>query len=530
MSAAPSSSSSSPALLAASATSDPASLSPFPISRLYRHALESVLSFSSLQEINRLQLVCKGWMTAARTAPSVRGGVPDRVPLSSVLNSPLLRHVTRWRCEANVQLDNEMLRQIQQRLPQMDALDCRMFRPLLPPGETLLFPARLRRVDLLVIRPAKAFDLNSALRNLADLPVLETLSLQLSHLVSAMSFEPLVQCSTLRQFELRWARSRQELTDAHVDSIRRIASLEALSIEGMDLPLLTRLTRRPHALRWRRITAENGDVLLNDDDGARKALGSLQSLQYLRARLVGNTVDFLLHLPQLTSLHLDCYAIDSSTTDRLARGLQACSLLTHLHIRAGHLTSGLLEQILPCMPQLQRLELWSQDRLTSLSFLSKSPYLPSRLVALELNICVNLHPSELRHLDALQYMRECRMPHCFTQRLDEAELLSFTPPSERLPQLQSFEYMHEFWTWRSLEPQRQAMVGAKPAATSAAAAAPLVESAVSRLCSLHLQRIFSFCHKHDLPAVTAVSRVWMRAATTMRIRAGLGDNFRRRLS
>ena len=504
-------------------SSDASASPPFPITRLYRHALESVLSFSSLPELNRLQLVCKGWMAAARTAPSVRGSMPDRYPLSSVLASPLLRHVTRWRCDAQVQLDNAMLDELTKRLPQMDEIDCRMFRPLAK-GETLRFPQRLRRVDLLVIRPAKAFDLNSAMRSLSELPALETLSLQLSHLVPAVNFDLLTGCAMLRALELRWARSRQELTDAHVDSIRRIASLESLSIEGMDLPLLTRLTRRPHTLRWRRITSETGEVLIDNDNEAREALWSLPSLQFLRARLVGNTADFLSHLPQLTSLHLDCYAIESaSQPEILARGLRACALLTHLHLRAGYLTSQLLEQCLCCMSRLQRLELWSQDRLVSLRFLSSSPGLASSLLSLELNICLNLHPSELRHLDALQSLIDCRLHECFGCRLRDAELASLTPPSARLPRLQTFEYTHEFWTWRSLEAQRQAMVAQpRPAlglATVPTESATGVGAAVSRLHSEHLQRIFPFCDERaDLQPVATVCRSWAHAVKVMRLR------------
>jgi len=88
-----------------------------PVSRLHRHALESVFAFLNLRELHSVLSVSCRWQAAVLSMRSIVDPRPRDLSLGPLLNSRLLHHVGKLRLTDKV--TSQELVQLAQRAPQL---------------------------------------------------------------------------------------------------------------------------------------------------------------------------------------------------------------------------------------------------------------------------------------------------------------------------------------------------------------------------------------------------------------------------
>lgn len=185
---------------ASAAVGSPLSSSPpaavFPLSPP-RHCLESVLSLCSLAELAVFLRVSRLWLSAVASAPRIRSSaVNPRLPLDAVLLSPLARHLSRWSTEDH--LSASYLSFLFAHLPSVESLHGRMWLRPTADEPTIRFSERLRELSVMLITPLTASDVNGVMEAACALPLLESLTLSLSHLTPKTDLLILSKAPSLR--------------------------------------------------------------------------------------------------------------------------------------------------------------------------------------------------------------------------------------------------------------------------------------------------------------------------------------------
>ena len=67
-----------------------------PVTRLYRHALESVFKFLTLADLSRVLSVSRSWSAAVRSMKSIGALYDGRSAPYLIISSPLASHAGEW--------------------------------------------------------------------------------------------------------------------------------------------------------------------------------------------------------------------------------------------------------------------------------------------------------------------------------------------------------------------------------------------------------------------------------------------------
>ena len=455
----------------ASSSSPPAS----PTRVLYRHVLELVFSYSDLAQLHALMCVCKGWTAAVTSMPPIASGeLTEESQLQALMqsNSPLARHIISV---PPIELDPSspsslQLSDLVRRLPNLRALEWGISSLALAAAPTpMVFPARLTQLNLSLVSASDSespshvhVDFAAVIEAVGRLTHLTDLTLQLPQDGSApaaaeVRFTPLINLvvlHSLRTLEigLRLGGAASRLTEGQIDDIRLMRSLHSLRVDGLN-EALERLLAPDDALpplQWRRIHPASTGWRLSDQSS--RLLPLLPSLTELDVWIVGAPVDSFARLPLLSTLTLRCRlaAADSDTLGPLAESLlselSCCAQLTNLSLSTCPFSSAHFAALLPRLPLLKRLEIWSSVALESLSFLAvhmhaqPPPAFIHSLTCFELKMCTRIPAADISMLNGLHALESLELDRSFDAPLDASVLRLYEPPSSLLPALESFEY------------------------------------------------------------------------------------------
>jgi hypothetical protein len=315
-----------------------------------------------------------------------------------------------------------------------------------------VFPAGLRQLTLtiqisnpadLTAEPHSAtppHGLDAVIAAAAQLPLLESLSLAADKEARSCCLAPLVSAPALRSLELSLPEHVLE-SSRNIDALRHMPHLRALDCD-LSPESFTRMLQPPHSMqletlyvKWR-FGAQHSAAIVH-----------LPTLTDLTFPLCIEHTDFLPQLPNLRRLE---FSTDVSTVrpeaERIMQSLHSMAGLTGLSISGGgklplRFTASHLVDCLPRMPLLTNLHLNGATALDSLRFLSSGP-ITHTLKELSLQwIRPPLPLSELVHVRALSVLSVLELDAVFEDRLDDATVRLYTPPSVLMPTLTRF--VHE---------------------------------------------------------------------------------------
>ena len=219
-------------------------------------------------------------------------------------------------------------------------------------------------------------------------------------------------------------------------------------VEGLEAEQLRFLLHSPHPLLWQRIDGRGSFI---EFPASAKDSAALRPLANLREFFCGGPKDITwladpLSLPKVTRLGLCIHGgIAARPWDFPAPpilfGLTQRSALTSLALTAP-LTAADMAQLLPRLPHLRHLQLWSMRELSSLSFFLQCEAAHRTLELLELSLCqhLGLLPTELLHLIPLKALTSLAFLSSFCADLPQFAQQLCTPPSTAFPLLQTFRY------------------------------------------------------------------------------------------
>jgi hypothetical protein len=286
-------------------------------------------------------------------------------------------------------------------------------------------------------------ELDSAIRVIAALPLLESLKLEACRATSCC-LKPLVHAPALRSLTLIMERSALK-PQVNIDALRQMPHLRSLHCTSSS-SILRRLLELPHTMKLELLA-----VFHPLTEGCGEAFPHLPSLTNLSFALGYPNVDFLRQLPDLRSLNLDCTRCSRpADMDRMMASFQSLTGLTELRLYGNgyverphtlRFTSARLAACLPHLPLLSSLHMLGTLGVDSLCFLSSGPITRS-LTELKL---AHFRPRlplsrELEQIHALSSLSSLQLESVFDRRMDEQTLRLYTPPSLLLPALREFEY------------------------------------------------------------------------------------------
>ena len=428
-----------------------------PATRLYRHALESILGMLTLADLAQIVAVSREWSAAVRSmAPIAATLARDSVyskdfrplpPLARLAASPLLRdlaavHICHGGALAT-SLDNASFALLAQHAPNLQSLWGTL---TLTPNEPLILPAKLRSMQLQIDQHYPAASLNGVLAALAALPSLSELTLRLSAFVAAnariaedagesgVDLSILAACPSLTTLVLETGGSILYLRDAQVEQIRSsLGHLHRIELRRMPRDMLARLLQPPVTARWQdigRISADahTGDLLLR--------LNSLTKLDLFNTGDAAHA-DFLPQLPHLTAFNLQSYKYVGGVqhawyvpANAVLASLMRCTSIIELFLCCGFNSahwSALFAKL-----ALKKLTI-RRGEIDTLQCFATGPITES-LEELTLEQ-INLPSSEVPHLYALRRLRTLHLNYCFSPRLDGATIDRLSPPTSLLPAL-----------------------------------------------------------------------------------------------
>ena len=406
-----------------------------PASRLYRHALESIFGFLSLEDLSKVLAVSSSWSSAVGSMRSINARVRSLSashPLFELCASRLAPHIgTLGLACAGISLSQGNLYLLGLRLSGLRSL---YYKLPLPLKGKLIFPPSLTLLDVrgFDVRVASVHSaINSAIEAIARIPHLQTLMLRLPSLDPIVNLAPLHELSQLQSLGLTTsAQGCVPLSVAQANDIRAISNLTRLNtlLRSCDL---RSLLRAPHQLQWQTMRVA-GPL-----DPQHAALLVSLPLTDLTVNSCED-VTFLSSLPNLRSLKLVTFAssLPLLSPGEMVQGVGPCKQLTSLSISNSKLASAHITALLSCMPAVSMLELESMPLLESLSFLSSEP-LHRSLASLSLYACRHkyLCTAELRQLYPLQQLTHLNIDLCFSDPLNSFTKTEFKLPSARLPKL-----------------------------------------------------------------------------------------------
>jgi hypothetical protein len=409
-----------------------------PVTRLYRHALESIFAFCSLSELVSVVRVSKNWAAAVQSMRPLGAAHFDVWSLARVCASRLSRHVgsLRWSPQSP---SVDALSVLSLRLPHLHTLRCWFCDD----WSSLVFPARLRRLDVLFASAIDfhdvldgQLDIGPAIRAIAALPLLESFTLKAEAEITRCCLSPLVDAPALSHLALELYCADALDSTVNIEALRNMPHLRSLEFTP-STDTLARMLEPPQTMQLDTLcvnyfTAEHGAAIVH--------LPSLTDLQF---NLWSTHTDFLCRLPNLHRLELKCDVTDEMPdATRIMQSLHSLTGLTELSLIGESLrfTPTHLLACLTHMPLLTSLQLSQMTALDSLCFLSTGPITYSLIKLTFIGFDPPLRLAELVHVNALTGLRTLRLLSVFDRPMDEQSVKLYTPPSSLLLSLCDFEH------------------------------------------------------------------------------------------
>jgi Leucine-rich repeat (LRR) protein len=407
------------------------------VSRLYRHAIESILSFASLQELAALLCVNHEWRAAVNSmAPCSfeMSCTNDVTQLPLMCASPIARHITCLYVFEHA-CTSKLLELMQLRMPRLAKLGV-----YLVGDEKLqphIFPVHLTELCVSILHYTKCGEAQSVIDAIAQLPWLEKLSLEPHddewRLVRCnISFAPLAQLPRLYSLCIYDMIVSKE----NARELRSLYGLRELQCRyvGDNLTPGT-LLASPHKLS---ITTLGWTSLGTDEDDA----GLSTLIDMVQLNLYDNRLghaDFLQCMPQLTDLNMQFSTGRPTDALRIVTSLKSCTMMKTLALLHGAFcpTSAHLTSFLSCMPMLTELGV-DVSSLTSLAWLSAGA-LPQTLIILTLSgNDRNMPFSEMHHLHALRNLKTLGIDNQLTvHNRHDPSFQPYKVPSTLIPSLRT---------------------------------------------------------------------------------------------
>ena len=201
---------------------------PSPVTRLYRHALESILGMLPLDDLSRVLAVSRAWSAAVRSMTPIAALLfrdhRHPFPIALLVGSPLLRHLAaihrKHSSQATMPMDNASITLLSLHAPNLTAVQCALtFLPTRP----LALPAQLQSLELEMDAEYSDAAINSLLATVAALPSLTSFHLKLSifGLKNSIQLRLLAACHSLTDLTLETLLSfTPTLTDSQVEQVR----------------------------------------------------------------------------------------------------------------------------------------------------------------------------------------------------------------------------------------------------------------------------------------------------------------------
>lgn len=408
---------------------------PSPVSRLYRHALESIFAFLNQGEVVAALQVSHKWLDAVQSMGILKLEVTaSSAPLWVIAASTLGRHITTLGTEANsVKLSSESFFILARHLKHLTKLACELYLPL---GRGMLsVHTSVRELNIKFMTSADIIDISAALKSVSQMSQLLSLTLHLPTLRSQHSFASLAELSSLCNLNIHINCPVVKYSHAQVDELRALSWLTRFNVSGMTTSLLLRLLRQPHQLQWQDISLPK---ILKDE--SLTLLSRLSSLTEIDTVVSCGRFNWLQSLSNLMIIDIQFFGpFVDGRTESLVTGLQWCTAVKVLALR--HVT-GLTDihfmELLQRLPRLHSLNLFNLD-IQSLSFLTQQP-MTHQLTILQLSECTQLPLTELLKVHSLSRLEKLDLDQSFNVLMDANEQAIYTPPSLVLPQLMLFRY------------------------------------------------------------------------------------------
>lgn len=406
------------------------------VTRLYRHALESIFAFMSLADLSRVLSVSRFWSSAVRSMTSI-GAAVDRPAIrpSVIAASGLASQVAEFGSfSVRLVLNSHDLLALS-RLPSLTALSCTV--PL--PQPPLVFSHKLHRLSLEFKGSWKALrSIHAAFLAIGELPALESLCIRLPSYLYALTFAPLAAAPSLRGLRIDQDDRDAQPTAAQIDQLRSFAHLESITIPELSNASWDSLLRTPHQLQWQHV-----GQLTDVDEIGSAALSCLPGLTSLIANKC-RTVAFLHTLPRLRTLDLGVSS--AFPADTIVAGLSCCSELVSLSLRA-RVTSTHMHTILSVLPLLTDVTLHDCPELESLSFFETvdwtcRPGLQCLCIDYECRRG-RVPVDSVSSLFCLRGLTYLTLVNAFVSPLPDETVHALRPPSELFPSLKELDYEHD---------------------------------------------------------------------------------------
>ena len=415
-----------------------------PATRLYRHALESILSMLTLDDLSRAVAVSREWFAAVKSmkpiAASMFWDLRHPFLIAHILGSPLLRHLAaidrRHSSQLRTPMDNASMTLLSQHVPNLTSLQCAL---KLAPQQPLVLPAQLQSLELELAGEYSDAVVDGVLTTVAALPSLARFHLQVlsSGQENSIQLRLLAACHSLTDFTCEtFFRFSPMLSQSQAEQIRlNLGHLQRISFPGMGSDVLARLLQPPVTVRWRDIGQVSADARTGELLLTLQTLTKLD-LCYTYKQDISD-VGFLRQFPLLTSLNLTCrpyYGTWNIPANVLLASLVCCTQLTELNLTCGF-KSAHWSALFAKLTRIKKLTIRGGDRyqMDSLGCF-EAGHITQSLQELTLKDLA-LPPSEVSHLYGLCRLQSLHLDRCFSPLLDDAGIASLTPPTALLPAL-----------------------------------------------------------------------------------------------
>ena len=420
---------------------------------LYRHCLESILSFCDIAELRCALQLSQEWLAAVHTMRPIAGTMRLRSLSAAVLapNSPLLRHVgalrgpdsprDRYPGKLELQISDLGCDGSLALFPALRSLCCFNQETMLPDrdAQATQFPPSLLNLEIgldLVRWHRLSSRQDWFLTLIARIPQLESLTLH--DAAGLTSLQDLVHMSCLRHLTLVRPAFWDMLIhykDAIIRQLRSMSQLQSLTITDATSDLLEAILAEGHQCKWTSM------ALTEEPLESAACFAKLPSLTDLRLRIGCRSLEFLAHLPQLTHLELWMASCPADQPAPDFEALRSCTQLTTLVCnRYRPLSAVPLGAVVLQMPKLSTLRIIGARALESLAFLASATVVRS-LTSLELRGCTRIPAGDAVLLCGLRSLRSLHLERSFAAPLDAPVLARLQPPSADLPALQSFIFI-----------------------------------------------------------------------------------------
>ena len=425
--------------------------------------LRECCRFLTLGELNSLLSLSSQWPNIVRTMPSIKAGIYNQFQHlvdAAAASSPLIRHITA--VTTNPWIGREQLNVLASIMPHItecsvsyyNQSSLEVFKDVVPASLStpLVFPPLLCsiRCHFNLDEPHGPALIEDFFINAADQCAnLQSLDLTIwgnSATFSKVSFAHLARMGRLRCLAITLDNNYQ-FTNAQMDQIRTITSVEEMYLGSMDPPFVEYLLRPPHALQWKKFSP-NSD---RDSDALVDLCTTLPLVKFSISDMFQlSNLSYLHRLPHLTDLELNVYHRESpfpredsdwlQYQQEMVEGIQSCPLLTRLSLFVGLLSDDHLSVLLPRLKHLETLILWQYNNvaLQSLSCLNVATTLTDLAIGSMDMFDPPMPLSELAHLLPLKRLTCLEVRNFFPQLGDWTR--QFSVPSKHFLGLDTCQF------------------------------------------------------------------------------------------